>query len=262
MHINTFDHYQQHGTWIHELDPRVKVVICALFIISTALLPDGAWLAYMLSWGMVIGLALAAQIEPWFVIKRSLLILPFLLAAVTVAFTLPGQVLWQGPWGLTVTDAGLTRFVSILMRSWISLQMAILLTATTRFPDVLHALRHLKVPAILVAILAFMYRYLFVLVDEAGRLLRARAARSAQLPGQKSGRTLSWRAAVAGGMVGQLFGRSLMRSDRVYQAMLARGYQGELLTVNPHEMMAYDWRVLALAIVLIVVVQGIGRIAL
>ena len=262
MHINTFDHYQQHGTWVHDLDPRVKVVVCVAFIVSTALLPDGAWLAYMLSWGLVISLALAAHIEPWFVIKRSLLILPFLLAAVTVAFTLPGHVIWQGPWGLTVSDAGLTRFVSILMRSWISLQMAILLTATTRFPDILHALRHLKVPAILVAILAFMYRYLFVLVDEAARLLRARSARSALVPGQSGSRSLWWRAEVAGGMVGQLFGRSLARSERVYQAMLARGYQGELLTMNPHMMTTYDWRVLGVALIVIAAVQGVGRVVM
>jgi cobalt/nickel transport system permease protein len=260
MHFNTFDHYQEHGTWVHRLDPRVKVLVTAGFIVSMALLPDGAWLAYALSWGLVIGLALAAQIEPWFVIKRSLLILPFLLAAVTVIFTLPGQVLWQGPWGFTISDTGLVRFLSIVLRSWISVQMAILLTATTRFPDVLHALRHLYVPAILVSILAFMYRYLFVLVDEASRLLRARAARSARLPGIKSGRSLWWRASVAGNMVGQLFSRSLERSEDVYRAMLARGYQGELLTMNPHHMTAIDWQVLALAGLFFILLQGIGRI--
>jgi cobalt/nickel transport system permease protein len=262
MHFNTFDHYQHQSSRVHALDPRVKVVISVAFIVSTALLPDGAWLAYMLSWGLVMGLALAADIEPWFILKRSLLVLPFLLAAVTVAFTLPGRVVWQGPWGLAITDSGLTRFLSILLRSWISLQMAVLLTATTRFPDVLHALRHLKVPAILVAILAFMYRYLFVLVDEAARLLRARAARSARLPGQRSGRSLWWRASVAGGMVGQLFGRSLARSDRVYQAMLSRGYNGELLTMNPHEMTPYDWRAMAAALLLIGLLQVVGRLFL
>jgi cobalt/nickel transport system permease protein len=260
MHFDTFDQYQPHRTWVHDLDPRVKVLICVLFIISTALLPDGAWLAYMLSWAFVILLARAAHIQPWFVVKRSLLLLPFLLAALTVAFTVPGQIAWQGPWGLAVTDAGLARFFSIVLRSWISVQMAILLTATTRFPDLLHALRHLKVPAVMVAILAFMYRYLFVLVDEAARLLRARASRSARLPGQGYGRSLFWRASVAGGMVGQLFGRSLARSDRVYQAMLARGYRGELLTMNPHLMAADDWRALALATVLVVALQLIGRL--
>ena len=260
MHFNTFDHYQEHGTWIHRLDPRVKVLVTAGFIVSMALLPDGAWLAYALSWGLVMGLAMAAQIEPWLVIKRSLLILPFLLAAVTVVFTLPGRMLWQGPWGLTISEAGLVRFLSIVLRSWISVQMAILLTATTRFPDVLHALRHLYVPAILVSILSFMYRYLFVLVDEASRLMRARTARSAQLPGMKSGRSLWWRAAVAGNMIGQLFSRSLERSEKVYRAMLARGYQGELLTMNPHHMTAFDWQILSLAGLLIIMLQGAGRI--
>ena len=260
MHFNTFDHYQEHSTWVHRLDPRVKVLLTAGFIVSMALLPDGAWLAYALSWGLVMGLALAAGIEPWFVIKRSLLILPFLLAAVTVVFTLPGRILWQGPWGLTVSDAGLVRFLSIVLRSWISVQMAILLTATTRFPDVLHALRHLYVPAILVSILSFMYRYLFVLVDEASRLMRARAARSARLPGLESGRSLWWRASVAGNMVGQLFSRSLERSEDVYRAMLARGYQGELLTMNPHHMTSFDWQVLVLTGLAIVLLQVSGRI--
>jgi cobalt/nickel transport system permease protein len=131
--------------------------------------------------------------------------------------------------------------------------MAILLTATTPFPDILHALRHLRVPGILVSIIAFMYRYLFVLVDEVARLLRARTARSARLPGQKSGGTVSWRAAVAGHMAGQLFVRSLERSDRVYQAMVARGYRGTLLTMHPHRMRPLDWAILLGFTVLLVV---------
>jgi cobalt/nickel transport system permease protein len=137
--------------------------------------------------------------------------------------------------------------------------MAILLAATTRLPDILHALRHLKVPAVLVSILAFMYRYLFVLADEAARLLRARAARSARLPGQRGGGALTWRARVAGNMVGQLFVRSLSRSDRVHQAMLARGYRGELLTMNPHKMRAFDWTAMVLACLLLFVLQVVAR---
>ena len=260
MHINTFDHYQAHSSLIHRLDPRVKVLLALLFILSMALLPDGAWGAYLLSWLLVICLSVAAGIQPWFIIKRSFLILPFLLAAVTVIFTLPGQILWTGPFGLAISDAGLIRFLSILLRSWTSLQMAILLTATTRFPDILHALRHLKVPAILVSILSFMYRYLFVMADEATRLLRARASRSAQLPGQRSGRSLWWRAKVAGNLVGQLFIRSIERSDRVYLAMVARGYTGELLTMNPHQMVSLDWLILAAGVLTLLLIQGAGRL--
>lgn len=260
MHLNTFDHYQQHSSWIHELDPRVKVLVAILFIISTALLPDGAWLAYLLSWALVIAAGLAAHIQPSFLVKRSLLVLPFLLAAVTIIFTLPGPVLWTGPFGLTISSTGLERFISILCRSWISVQMAVLLTATTRFPDVLHALRHLKVPAILVSILAFMYRYLFVLADETTRLLRARASRSAKVTTMPGGRRIRWQARIAGNMVGQLLVRSLARSDRVYQAMLARGYRGELLTMNPHVMETLDWLILCFALLALLLLQAIARL--
>lgn len=246
MHYSTFDQYRHQDTLIHELDPRVKLLLTLFFILMLVLLPDGAWLAYGISYGLVLMTIVLAQISLSYVLKRTLIVLPFLLAAVTVLFTLPGDVLVILPLGLTISDAGLVRFLSIVIRSLVAIQMAILLTATTPFPDILHGLRHLKVPAILVSIIAFMYRYLFVLADEAGRLLRGRAARSAahpHMPGRAGG-TLGWRAKVTGNMIGQLFLRSLDRSDRVYNAMLARGYQGELLTINPHRMHGRDWAVL------------------
>ncbi len=247
-----FDRYLARESAVHQLDPRVKVVAVVAFIVSVALLPDGAWGPMAAAWGVVLLVALAARLSPWVVVRRSLLGLPFLLAAVTVLF-LPGRVVWDGPWGLDVTDAGLTRFASIVARSLISLQAAVLLTAATRFPDILHALRHVRVPAVLVAIIAFMYRYLFVLVDEVERLMRARAARSARLPGARGGGSLGWRAGVAGHMAGQLLIRSLDRSDRVYQAMLARGYRGELLTLTPHVMRPGDWGALAVGLLAAVV---------
>ncbi len=140
--------------------------------------------------------------------------------------------------------------------------MAILLTATTPFPDLIHALRHLRLPQPLVATLSFMYRYLFVLSDEATRLLRARRARSATQPGRKSGGSLLWRARVAGNMVGQLFLRSLERGDRVYQAMLARGYTGHLYTLNPHVMQRQDWLFAGFACFYLLFIQIICRIPL
>ncbi|MCZ7669094.1 MAG: cobalt ECF transporter T component CbiQ [Chloroflexi bacterium] len=187
MHINVFDHYQNQATLAHRLDPRVKVVVVVGFILSNALLPDGAWLAYGAMGLLMLAAARLAHIPFGFLFKRSLIVLPFLLAAITIVFTLPGTAVFSfhlGPWTFTATDAGLVRFASILIRSWLSVLSAIWLTATTPFPDLMHALRHLYVPQILVSIISFMYRYLFVMADEAGRLLRARDARSARLPGQ------------------------------------------------------------------------------
>ncbi|MBC8497096.1 MAG: cobalt ECF transporter T component CbiQ, partial [Chloroflexi bacterium] len=188
MHINTFDHYQIGNSLIHRLDPRVKVVVTVIFILSNVLLPDGAWLAFTLTWAMLLFCSLLARISLRFLITRSFVALPFALAAVTAIFTIPGQTVIEfnlGPWHLIGTDVGLIRFLSILVRSWVSVQMAILLTASTQFPDLVHALRHLRVPDILVATISFMYRYLFVLSDETMRLLRAREARSASLTGQR-----------------------------------------------------------------------------
>lgn len=258
MNANTFDRYLERGSAVHRLDPRVKVLIALAFIVAVALLPDGAWVGYGAAALLLAAATLAARLSPGLVVRRSLLGLPFLLAAVSVLFTAPGRALWSGPWGLAVTDAGLLRFAAIVARSLLSIAAAVLLTATTRFPDVLHALRHLRLPAVLVAIIAFMYRYLFVLAEEAQRLMRARAARSARLPGTKGGGSVVWRAAVVGHMAGQLFVRSLDRSERVYQAMQSRGYRGELLTLAPHAMRRRDWLALALGAVAIAGVMGIG----
>jgi cobalt/nickel transport system permease protein len=118
----------------------------------------------------------------------------------------------------------------------LSVQAAILLSATTSFPDLLVAMRAVHIPRLLVAILAMMWRYLFVLSDEALRLMRARESRSASdgLNGRPGG-SLAWRGKVTGGMAGSLFVRSLERGERIHAAMNARGYNGEVRTLSPKQ---------------------------
>lgn len=263
MHFDVFDRYHDTGSFLHRLEPRVKVIVTVVFIFSNVFLPDGAWLAFGLSWLFVLFANALSNLGLPFTFKRSFIALPFALAAITVLFSIPGSPISTFHflfWELTITDAGLLRFVSIVIRSWLSVQMAILLVATTRFPDIVHALEHLRVPAILTTIIAFLYRYLFVLVDEVFRLLRAREARSAAVTGLRSGGSVAWRAEVAGNMAGQLFLRSYERSDRVYNAMLARGYTGHLNTIYPHEMRRVDYVTIALTLLIILLFQLIGRI--
>jgi cobalt/nickel transport system permease protein len=264
MHASLFDRYRSGDSAIHRLDPRIKVVATVLFVLSNVLLPDGAWLAFILALGLVLLVTRRAGL-PWsYAVKRSFVALPFALAAVSVLFTVPGvpvATLHVGPWTLTITDAAVIRFASILLRSLISVQMVILLLATTPFPDLLHALAHLHVPGLLVNTMAFAYRYLHVLSDEVLRLLRARDARSARLPGLRGGGSVLWRARVAGNMVGQLFLRSLERADRVYQAMLARGFSGHILTTRPHALRAADWWALCAFTAALAFVQGAAWLA-
>lgn len=265
MHSDVFDRYHAGEGPLYRLDPRVKVLVAVGFILTVVLLPDGAWLAFLIAWGFILTASLLSGLGLGFTLRRSFIALPFALAAVTAIFSIPGTALWTwqiGPLELTATTEGLLRFVSIVIRSWLSIQAAILLVAVTQFPDLIHALEHLHVPAMLTTIVAFLYRYLFVLTDEVFRLMRAREARSATLPGQKSGGSLFWRGRIAGNMAGQLFLRSYERSDRIYNAMLARGYTGQLRTLHPHAMTRADWLAGALALTAMLLLQIAGRFSL
>ena len=263
MHFDAFDRYHEKESFIHHLDPRVKAVVTIVFVVSNALLPDGAWMAFVFAWLFLLAANVLSRLGVAYTFKRSLVALPFALIAITVLFSIPGKPVANfsiAMWDFVITDAGLLRFVSILIRSWLSVQIALLLVAVTRFPDLIHALEHLRVPAILTTIIAFLYRYLFVLTDEVFRLLRARESRSAASAGKRSGGGVVWRARVAGNMAGQLFLRSYERSDRIYNAMLSRGYTGHLYTLNAHEMKSRDYFVTAFAIAIIFIVQIIGRL--
>lgn len=262
MHSDAFDRYHHGHSLIHDLDPRVKVVVTVAFILSNALLPDAAWLAFLLAWAFILIANALSGLGLGFTFRRSFIALPFALAAITALFSIPGAPVMSFRFlmqDFTITDAGLLRFVSIVIRSWLSVQMAILLVAVTEFPKIVHALNHLRVPTILTVIISFLYRYLFVLTDEVMRLLRAREARSAGAAGKRGGGSVMWRARVVGNMAGQLFLRSYERSDRVYNAMLARGYKGELMTIHPHQVHAGDWLIVLLSFVCLAIMQVVGR---
>lgn len=248
MHIDLFDQYRHAHSPVHALDPRAKLVAALLFILAAALTPDGAWLAFAALGALWLAVTLVSDVSLALLLRRGLVALPFALAAVTVLFTLPGRPLLAiplplGDGHLVISDNGAIRFLTIMLKSWLSVLMALLLTATTTFPDTLRSLRGIGVPRVIVGVLAFMYRYIFVLGDEVLRLLRAREARMAAGPpglARRSGGSIIWRARVVGAMVGSLFVRSLDRSDRVYNAMISRGYSGELLWLDKPTLRAAD----------------------
>lgn len=252
MYFDLADPHRAGDSPIHRLDPRVKVVLALLFILTVSLTPFATFGAYAVLWAVVMAAVVLARVGAGYVVRRSVVALPFALAAVTLPFTIPGEPLLVLPiWGgLTISVEGTARFASILIKSWISVQMAILLVTVTPFSDLLWGLRALKVPQPLIAIVGFMYRYLFVLADEVLRMLRARSARSATVPGRRSGGSLWWRGKVAGRMAGSLMIRSLERSERIYSAMLARGYRGEMHVLAPPRLHRVDVIVLAGALAL------------
>jgi cobalt/nickel transport system permease protein len=239
---------------IHALDPRVKLVCTLAFVLTMALLPIGAWPVYVLMLALSLSITVLSELGLRYVLKRSLLALPFVLAAVPLLFTVPGPVLLTIPIGslsLTITSTGVERLLSIMFKSWVSLQVAIVFAAATPFPDMLLAMRAVKIPRLIVSLFGLMWRYMFVMVDEAIRLLRARAARSGAIEGSKSGGSIAWRARVTGGLAGNLFVRSLDRGERIYAAMAARGYDGEIRSFPLSPLTSTSWLVLLGGLVLL-----------
>ncbi|NJN83919.1 MAG: cobalt ECF transporter T component CbiQ [Caldilineaceae bacterium] len=230
MHIHFNDSYHQGESVIHRLDPRTKILIAVGFILTVSLTPVGLFDLYLALFVMVMAVAVGSGIGAGLVLKRAFVALPFALAAVALPFTMPGEVIAVVPifGGIDVTLEGTVRALSIMVKSWISVQAAIVLITLTPFHDLLWGLGELHVPRPIIAIVSFMYRYLFVLSDEVLRLLRARASRAAAMPGVRSGGPLLWRGKVAGYMAGGLMLRSFDRSERIYNAMAARGYDGEI----------------------------------
>ncbi len=229
MKHNYLDQFSTGNSLIHRLDPRTKFIICLAIIVVAVVTPESNWLFYGILFGFVTILIIISRIPVLFILKRSLVIFPFvLLIAIFIPFFKEGEVaysfnIWL--WPISVTYEGLFTLINVAVRSFISILSLILLTSTTRFNDLLNGAKRLGVPGLMISILAFMYRYIFVLIDEVMRMSQARDSRSF---GRKGIRQII----SAGHMIGTLFIRSYERGERVYIAMLTRGFNGEVRTIH------------------------------
>lgn len=261
MHVHFLDPYQPRPSPIHAADARLKLALTLAFILTVSLTPAGAWPIYLLLLALMLSAEILSSLGMAYVFKRSLLALPFLLAALPLPFTVEGRALFSltlGPWTVSASAEGLTRLVSVAFKSWLSVQAAVLLAASTPFPDLLAAMRALGMPRLLVAMFGLTWRYLFVLVDEALRLLRARAARSGASNDARAGGNVIWRARVAGGMAGSLFLRAFERSERIYVAMLSRGYDGEVRLLPSPPVDGLQRMILVLGLLLLAFLLALG----
>ena len=204
MKLHLLEHrHAQLNTIIHRAPAELKLagglVLIALTVLIPATIPG--WLAFAFTFlALVIAVS---RIPPMFLLKRLLLLAPFVLGVVALnAFRPEHRAQW--PW--------------LMGRSTVCLLTVILVSNTTPFSEVLRVLRRIRVPALLITTMALMHRYLFVLVDEAQRMSRARASRTFTV-----GRRWQW--PVLATVAGQLFIRASERAERIYAAMCARGFK-------------------------------------
>lgn len=214
----------------------VKLVFIVIFIVFVNLTPQNAWIGFALYLIFLISIFATSQIKFSTVANRTLISIPFLMAAIPLIFSNNGPLISFSifpNYEIYLSIEGIHKFLSITIKSIISIQAAILLVTTSQTGDLISALERIKFPRLLIAVINLAYRYLFVIREEVIHLLQARTSRSSFiLSSKKRGGNFWWRAKVTGSMAGNLFVRSIERSERVHAAMISRGYNGKVITSN------------------------------
>lgn len=220
LDLKTLDLLANGNSTIHRLDARAKVLVTLIFTLCvvsynryelTALFPFFVFPIIMLS---------LAGLPPLFILKKILLLCPFVLAVGIFNPVFDREILLHiGPLGVS---GGWISFASILTRSILTVGAAFILVGVTGFTAVCQALERLGMPQVFAVQLLFLYRYIFVLTEESSRATRARELRSC---GKKGQGIRSF-----GSMTGHLLLRTWQRAERIHMAMLARGFTGEFHT--------------------------------
>jgi cobalt/nickel transport system permease protein len=255
--IGRLDRLSYGDTFIHRLDPRAKVFATGLFLLTVVSFPKYAIAPLIPFLLFPVLLMTVGEIPTWFILRKVLFVSPFALFVGIFNPFLDTRTIAVIA-GLPVS-AGWLSFGSILVKFLLTTGAALLLVATTSFPGVCHALRRLGFPSLFVSQLLFLYRYLFVLTEEAMRIARARDMRSFGTRGSGT--------AVFVRLVGILFLRTVDRAERIYCAMLSRGFQGDIPTLTRSRMAGKDLAFMAATAIFLgvfrfyPVTEGIGRLA-
>ncbi|HEX7579424.1 MAG TPA: cobalt ECF transporter T component CbiQ [Thermoanaerobaculia bacterium] len=207
---------------LHRLDPRAKLVTTLAFAAVIASFPKTAVLPLLPFALFPVALAAAGGVPFGYLARRLLLILPFAILVGAFNPLLDRAPIPLGPFSVA---GGWISFLSILLRFVLTVSGAIVLVALTGIHGLCGALEKIGVPRALVTQLLVLYRYLFVLLDEAGRMDRARALRS--FGRRKQG------ISAAGPFLGTLLVRTWGRAERIHLAMLSRGFDGSFRFDRP-----------------------------
>lgn len=210
--------FSQGDSLLHRTDPRVKILAAALLTcVGATLQTVGAALAAL---GIGVGLVLVARLARARVIRRLLIINGFIAFLwIFLPFSTPGQPVFEF-WHLSATREGLILALLITCKSNALILCIMACIATSPIPTLGHALASIGLPAKFIFLLLISYRYVNVILEEYNRLWTAALTR-----GFSPGTNLhSYR--TFGNLVAMVLVRSYDRAQRVYQAMLLRGFQG------------------------------------
>jgi cobalt/nickel transport system permease protein len=215
--IQTMDEMAKRDQWVNRIHPLVKLCLTVFYIALVV-----SFSKYDLTGlgGMIVYPLLMFQLTD-ISFKQALYRLRIILPVVCIVGIFnpffDRQVL--GSIGAISVTGGVISMLTLMLKGILTVLAAYLLIATTGMEDICYALRLLHVPAMFVTQLLLIYRYITVLLTEAGRMAQAYSLRA---PGQKGIHYKAW-----GSFVGQLLLRTMDRAEDIYESMCLRGYQGE-----------------------------------
>lgn len=201
---------------VHRMASHVKVLATIGFVVAVVLTPREQVWAFGVHLGLLASVIVVARLPVRFVLSRMVVLLPFLVAAWTLPFLGSDPVN-----GLGLSIEGLWGAWNITAKGFLGTMASVTLAATTEIPDLVGGLERLRVPRIMTSIIGFMARYLETVVGDMSRMriaMRSRGYRPRWL-----GST-----GALGRSVGALFVRTFERGERVYLAMVSRGYAGQM----------------------------------
>lgn len=212
------------NSWIHRIDPRLKIVFATIYSFIVAL--SDRFPALLAGLAISTGLVVMARLDIRKVSGRLAVVSGFLLLLwVVLPLTYEGPVMYSsGP--IAFSRPGVILSARITLKS-ISILLAFMaLVATMTFATLGHALDRLHLSGKLVHLFLLTYRYIFVIEQEYQRLLRAARMRSFR-PGtdMHSYKTYAY-------IIGMLFVRASARARRVHDAMICRGFKGRFYCLH------------------------------
>jgi cobalt/nickel transport system permease protein len=209
LHHVVLDRWSRGSSAVHRLDPRAKIFSLLLLLIALATANRSVpLLALELALLLAVGLWWA-RVPVLGALARAALVLPF--AATFAAIT------WLAG------DPG--RGLSLALKSYVSALAVLFVVSTTPLPALLRGLEAMGAPRFLLQVAQFLYRYLFLVSEEAQSMRAAAAARNASLEAWRGNQE---RFRAAAGALAVLFARSYQRAALIHRAMLARGFEGRM----------------------------------
>jgi cobalt/nickel transport system permease protein len=245
FNIGYLDRLAYQDTVVHRLEPRGKVIITMLFVITVISYPKYEIISLIPFFIFPVLLITLSDTPFLFIMKKVLFVSPFALfiGIFNPLFDTGTVVVWRN----IHISAGWLSLLSIMIKFTLTISAALLLIATTSFNGICSALQRLGVPALFTSQLLFLYRYIFVLMEEAMRMSRARDLRT--FGSQGAGIKVFVR------LVGLLFIRTVERAERIYQSMLSRSFTGKIPSIKQYSLKLSDAAFIFMAMIFLVVLR-------